>query len=133
MTATYPLVKHAHMALVTVSVLLFALRGAGVLARMPWPMRPAVRHASVLIDVALLAAGVSLWVQLGVALPDAPWLLTKLLLLPLYVVLGSYALKRAKSLRQKAVCYVLALLTVGHMVSAAVHKHPAGVLKVWWA
>ncbi len=132
MTAVYPLVKHAHMALVTVSVLLFALRGAGVLARMPWPMLPPVRHASVLIDVALLAAGVWLWVQLGVALPDAPWLLTKLLLLPLYVVLGSYALKRAKSLRQKAVCYVLALLTVGHMVSVAIAKHPVGVLKVWW-
>lgn len=132
MTALYPIFKHVHMALVVASVGLFALRGAGVLARMPWPMRPAVRQTSVLIDVALLAAGVWLWVQLGVALPDAPWLLTKLLLLPVYVVLGSYALKRGRGLRRKAVFYVLALLTVGHMVSVAIHKHPVGVLKVWW-
>ena len=57
MTAVYPLVKHAHMAMLSVSVLLFAVRGAGVLA----------------------------------------W------------------------------------LTVGRMVSAAVAKPPAGWLKAWWA
>ncbi len=88
--AAYPLLKSAHMALVGASVLLFVLRGVATLADARWPMNPGVRWTSVAIDTALLLAGVSLWGLLGTPLTGQAWLGVKLLLLPVYVVLGSY-------------------------------------------
>ena len=128
MNLPYPSLKALHMTLVTLSVLLFAARGLAVLAHARWPMRPTVRRASVLVDTALLTAGLSLWWALGLGLSDTPaWLLTKLALLPVYVVLGSWALKRARTQRQRAVFFAFALATVGHMVSVALAHHPLGL------
>ena len=53
----YPVLKHTHMGLAAVSVLGFALRGLAVLACARWPMKAGVRHASVVVDSLLLAAG----------------------------------------------------------------------------
>lgn len=124
--AAYPLLKTAHMALVGASVLLFVLRGLATLANARWPMNPGVRWTSVAIDTALLLAGVSLWGLLGMPLTGQAWLGVKLLLLPLYVVLGSFALKRARGRAARAVFFALALLTVGFMVAVAVAHHPLG-------
>lgn len=129
----YTQLKAAHLGLVLASVGLFSLRGVGVLAGWRWPMRVGARRASVLIDSGLLLAGVALWWSWGAPLTGQPWLATKLLLLPVYVVLGSWALKRAPSWRAKAVCLVLAWATVGHMVAVGMSKHPLGFLKAWWA
>ena len=93
----YPQIKSAHIALVFVSGSLFALRGAAVLAGQSWPMAKALRIASVVIDTLLLAAGVTLWALLSLQPLRDAWLGSKLLLLVLYVVLGSLALKRARA------------------------------------
>ena len=124
--AANPLIKTVHMALVGASVLLFVLRGVATLAAARWPMNPAVRWTSVVIDTGLLLAGVSLWGMLGMPLTGQAWLGVKLLLLPVYVVLGTFALKRARSRAGKAVFFGLALLTVGFMVTVAVAHHPLG-------
>lgn len=131
MSAAYPFIKHLHIALVSASVALFAARGLGVLAGRAWPMRAGVRRVSVAIDSALLLAGVGLWWVLGLNLMDHGWLATKLVLLPVYVVLGSWALKRAPTRRAKAVCFALALATVGHMVTVALAHHPLGLWARW--
>lgn len=132
-TFDYAQLKAAHLGLVLASVALFSLRGVGVLAGWLWPMHPSARRASVFIDSGLLLAGLALWWAWGAPWRGQPWLATKLLLLPVYVLLGSWALKRAPSWRAKAVCLVLAWATVGHMVAVAVAKHPLGFLKGWLA
>ena len=58
-----------------------------------------------------------------------PWLGTKLLLLLLYIVLGSLALKRAPRPGQRAVFFVAALAVYGFMASVAVAHHPLGLLR----
>ncbi len=122
----YPHIKLAHMALVAASGALFALRGAAVLAGQAWPLRKSLRLASVAIDTTLLAAGAALWSLLSLdPLRDA-WLGMKLLLLVLYVVLGTLALKRAR-----APAYVAAIACFLFMVSVAVAHHPLGVLRAW--
>ncbi len=131
MSAAYPLIKHLHIALVSASVALFTARGLGVLAGQRWPMWTGVRRTSVAIDTALLLAGVGLWWMLGLNLMEHGWLATKLVLLPVYVVLGSWALKRAPTWRAKAVCFALALATVGHMVAVALAHHPLGFFAQW--
>jgi uncharacterized membrane protein SirB2 len=112
------------------SVPLFAARGVAVLFGQAWPMLPAVRRASVLIDTALLAGGLGLWWTLHLnPLRDA-WLGTKLLLLLAYIVLGSFALRRAPTRRARALCFAAALACVGWLVSVALAHHPAGARRL---
>lgn len=121
----YPWVLPAHIAFVGTSVALFAARGLGVLAGKAWPM---AAHGSALIDTALLAARCTLWWLLQLHPVLAQWLGTKLLLLPVYIVLGSLALKRAPSRAAKAGFFVAALACIGFMASVAVAHHPLGFL-----
>jgi uncharacterized membrane protein SirB2 len=119
-------IRHTHVSLVGASALLFAARGLAVLAGQAWPMRAAVRRASVAIDSALLAAAIALWAMLGLhPLRDA-WLGSKLVLLVAYIVLGSLALKRAPSRRARALCLVAALAVLATMVSVALTRNPWG-------
>ena len=124
----YPLLKPVHIALVSASGALFAARGAAVLAGRGWPMRPVWRHTSVAIDVCLMAAGIGLWTMLSLHPAQQPWLGVKLVLLLVYIVLGSLALKRAPGRRARFVCYVAALAVYGGMVSIARSHHPLGAL-----
>jgi uncharacterized membrane protein SirB2 len=125
----YPHIKTAHVALVSASGLLFAVRGAAVLAGHAWPLRGALRVTSVAIDSALLAAGVVLWSLLALQPLRDPWLGTKLLLLLLYIALGSLALKRARTQRGRALAYAAALACYLHMASVALAHHPLGALR----
>ena len=126
----YGPLRHLHLAAVGLSLLLFAARGAAVLAGQAWPMAALARRASVCIDTVLLAAGVALWLALGLnPLRDA-WLGAKLALLLAYIVLGSFALKRAPTRRARAACYLAALDCVGWLVSVALAHHPAGAWRL---
>lgn len=126
---SYPTIKLLHITLVVCSGLLFAARGAGVLAGQTWPMRPAARWASVAIDTALLTAGITLWALLSLNPVSQPWLGAKLLLLMVYIVLGSLALKWAPRPGQRAVCFVAALAVYGLMASVAWSHQPLGALR----
>ena len=55
------------------------------------------------------------------------WLTVKLLLLVLYVVLGSVALKRGRTRRIRTAAFAAALLTVGFLVTVARAHHPLGI------
>lgn len=127
---SYVPLRHAHITAVSLSVALFAARGAAVLAGQAWPMRRGPRAASVAIDIVLLGCGVALWIALGLNPLRDPWLGAKLVLLLVYIVLGSFALKRAPTRRAKAVFYLLALGCVAFMVSIALAHHPAGAWRL---
>jgi uncharacterized membrane protein SirB2 len=124
----YPQIKQAHIGLVTTSGLLFAVRGAAVLAHQDWAMRTSWRRLSYGIDTLLLTAGITLWSLLGLnPVGNSPWLGTKLVLLLVYIVLGSVALKRGRSDGARRVAYIAALAIYGFMASVAVKHHPLGV------
>lgn len=125
----YPLAYGAHLTLVTSSVALFTARGSAVLLHSRWPMLPAWRRLSVLIDTALLGAGITLWTLLQFNPLRDHWLGAKLVLLLVYIVLGSFALKRAPTTAARAACLVAALACVAFMASIALRHHPLG----WWA
>ena len=125
----YPALLHLHVGCVTASIALFAARGLGVSALHAWPMQPFWRYLSVAIDVLLLAAGASLWALLGLHPMRNPWLGTKLVLLLIYIVLGSFALKRGRTRAQRMVFFTAALAVVLSMAGIALAHDPAG----WWA
>lgn len=120
---------HAHVTLVAGSGLLFAVRGAAVQLGQGWAMRRPWRRLSVGIDTLLLAAGVSLWGLLALNPVRNAWLGTKLVLLVLYIVLGSLALKRGRTARVRRASYAAALATYVVMASVAFTHHPLGLLE----
>jgi uncharacterized membrane protein SirB2 len=124
----YPQIKSVHVAMVVASGLLFALRGAAVLAGARWAMAAPLRYLSYGIDTVLLTAAMMLLTALKLNPFAVPWLSVKLCLLVLYVVLGSLALKRARSQRARAACYAAALGCYGFIYFVARAHHPLGLL-----
>lgn len=124
----YPLAFAVHVGAVLLSITLFSARGLGVLLQQAWPMQRNWRWLSVGIDVVLLCAGISLWTLLQRNPLHEPWLAMKLLLLPVYVVLGSFALKRARSHSARLAFFAAAVLCVLTMVSIAHTRQALGWL-----
>lgn len=128
MIALYPSLKHAHIGLALVSVGLFALRGGAVQLGLRWPRAGAVRMTSYAIDTGLLAAGLALVAILPGGLFANGWLAAKLVLLVVYVVLGVYAMRRARSRAGRLLCYLAALATFWMIYGIARTHHPLGYL-----
>jgi uncharacterized membrane protein SirB2 len=125
----YPQIKALHIACVVASVLLFALRGTLVLAgRETIAMRAPLRYLSYSIDTVLLSAALLLLTILPAAVFSNHWLSLKLVLLILYIVLGSLALRRGRTHRARSVFFFLALLTFLLMYGIARAHHWLG----WW-
>jgi len=129
MLGYYLQIKAVHVAAVLTSGALFALRGAAVLAGSRWPNARPLRFLSYTIDTVLFGAALLLLLALGLNPFRVPWLGAKLLLLVVYVVLGSYALRRARSRRQRAGYFVAALVCFGLIYAIARAHHPLGILR----
>jgi uncharacterized membrane protein SirB2 len=115
----YPWLKPLHIALAAASVALFASRGLGVLAGQSWPMARPLRRLVIGIDTALLAAGAALWWMLALNPLQQRWLGAKLLLIVAYIVLGSFALRRARSRGARVLAFAAALGCIAAVASIA--------------
>ena len=131
--AFYPQIKWVHIAAISASGSLFALRGALVQAGQPrWAMAAPVRYLSYSIDTVLLTAALMLLTILPGAIFANGWLATKLALVVIYVVLGTFALRRGRTAQTRLACYVAALLVFATVVGIAVAHHPLGWLLRWF-
>ncbi len=128
MSATlYISLLHLHRLSVALSLGLFVCRGLAVCLGYVWPLRTGWRVLSVVIDVVLLSAGVALWIGMAHNPLHEPWLATKLLLLPVYVVLGTYALKKARTPAGRWGSWGAALLVAAAMVLSGWTRSPLGL------
>jgi uncharacterized membrane protein SirB2 len=130
MPSLYPATLHLHIALVILSVGTFALRWIGVLAGGSWPMQRRARVVSMVFDTALLCAGATRWWLLQINPSQQHWLGAKLALLVVYIVLGTFALKRARRWIGKLLFGLLALAVVAQMVAIAHTRNPLGWLSL---
>ncbi|HEY0939721.1 MAG TPA: SirB2 family protein [Steroidobacter sp.] len=123
----YPQIKMVHVAAVIASGSLFLLRGAALHAGMTWVMAAPLRYLSYAIDTTLLTAAL----MLATVLHQYPfvhsWLTVKVLLLVVYIGLGSFALKRGSTRKTRVLCWLAALLVYVFIISVARYHHPAGV------
>jgi len=131
MTEFYPQIRVVHIVCVVLSGALFFLRGAGVLAGARWPMTLPPRLLSYGIDTVLLTAALMLFAILPGGMFANGWLAMKLSLLVAYIVLGSFALKRARTPRARAFCFAVAVATYLFMISIARTHDPLGILRTW--
>lgn len=127
MAEFYLQIRFAHVLLVCCSGALFAVRGLATIAGSTWPRHVALRWASYTIDTCLLTAALMLVTILHQYPFVQSWLTMKVLLLVVYIVLGAYALRRARTRRARIAAYVAALLVFGFIASVAWWHDPRGV------
>ncbi len=127
----YPQIKQFHVFIALLSGALFALRGAFVLGGARWPLAAPVRWTSYAIDTALLTAALMLLTILPGAMFANGWLAVKIALLVAYVVLGVFALKRARS-RTSRLLFYLAALAAFLAIYATARTHQPWVAFTYW-
>ena len=111
---------------------LFLLRAIGVQLEQRWAMSAPVRYLSYSVDTVLLTTAFMLMTLLQQYPGAQPWLTVKVTLVVVYIVLGSFALKRAKTRRARFVSAIAAALVYGLIVSVALTHHPLGAV-LWLA
>ncbi|HEX4974462.1 MAG TPA: SirB2 family protein [Pseudomonadales bacterium] len=116
-------IKSLHILCATLSISGFFVRGLWMLRDSAYLQRSWVKILPHVIDSVLLFSGVSLAVLLQQNPLQQQWLQVKLLLLLLYIVLGSIALKRGRNKFQKTVAWLGALLVVLAIVVIASQHH----------
>lgn len=124
----YTQIKAVHVLAVLCSGGLFMLRGLLVMAGSRWGMAAPLRYASYGIDTVLLTAALMLLTILPGAMFANGWLMLKLVLLVVYIVLGSFALKRGRTATIRNICYFAALLVYVWIIGIARMHHPLGWL-----
>ena len=125
----YASLRHAHIGFVVASGLLFALRAAATFGGARWPLGLPARAASWIVDTGLLSAGALLWATLQINPLVQTWLGTKLLLLLVYVGLGTMALRRARTPNARLAWTLAALCCFGWIVATALAHDPRGPLR----
>lgn len=132
MVEFYPQIKAVHVAMVLASGGLFLLRGL-----LAWngprqgTLHSLLRYASWSVDTTLLTAAMMLLTILPGAVFANGWLTLKVILLVVYVVLGVFALRRAKTFRARLWSYLGALWVFFAIYSIARAHQPLGFY-TWW-
>jgi len=124
----YPQIKFVHVLCVILSGSLFALRGLMMLSGSRFTNHAALRYLSYAIDTTLLTAALMLVTILHQYPFVQAWLTVKVLLLVVYIVLGVFALRRGRTRRVRAICYVAALVVFASIVGVALTHNPLGWL-----
>lgn len=126
----YLLLKNVHVGLAMLSIGGFLLRAYWMTRNSRMLDRRIVRILPHAIDTAFLLSGIALVLLLQLRVTQSPWLLAKLLALVAYIVFGTIALKRGRTLRIRLAALLLAVLTFAYIVGAAVNKSPGSWLGV---
>lgn len=122
----YPQIKAVHVHAIGLSFSIFFLRGLLMLARSRFTNLPGLRYLSYTVDTVLLVAAILLTVALGQYPFVHHWLTAKVLLLFAYIVLGTLALKRAKTRQAQVLAFIAACLTFAMLFAIARAHHWAG-------
>ena len=124
----YPQIRTIHIASVILSGALFMSRGMLMLARSRLASHALLRYSSIAIDTVLLASALML-VSVLHAYPFVQhWLTVKVLLLVVYIVLGTLALKRGRTRTVQVASYFAALFVFAFIVGVARTHDPWGIL-----
>lgn len=120
----YILLRHIHLTTVALSVGLFILRGYWMVRK---PVRLEQRWVKIVphvVDTILLVSAIGLLFQIGQYPFVNHWLTAKVLGLVVYIVLGTIALKRGKTLTVRLAAFAGALITVAYIIAVARAHNP---------
>lgn len=124
---SFMLLKTLHVGCVAVSFSLFFLRGLWTLNDSPLMRQRWVRIAPHVVDTLLLGSALALAVLIRQYPFADAWLTAKVLALLLYIILGSLALKHARSRAARLSCWLAAQAVFGYIVLVAINHNPLPV------
>lgn len=120
----YLTLKALHVGCVATSYVLFLLRGLWMMFRPEWLQRRWVRILPHVVDTVLLGSAVAMALMIRQYPFVAGWLTAKLLALLLYIVVGSIALKRGRTLKQRVAAWLAAQAVFFYIVAVALTRDP---------
>jgi len=115
-------IKLIHMSTAFISISLFLVRGFWVYRSSPMMTKKWVKIVPHVNDTILLITAIILAITIQQYPITDGWLTAKISALIIYIVLGMFALKRAKEMKNKIVFFILALLTFGYIVGVALTR-----------
>ena len=125
----YQALKHLHMTCVILSLGGFLLRSWWMCRGNALLSTRLVRTVPHVVDTVLLATGITLAVMIEQYPLQASWVTAKVAGLLGYIVLGTIALKRGRTMRIRLSAFAAAVVVFSWIVSVAFSKNPAG----WFA
>lgn len=121
MMSTFHSVVNVHIISAVVSIVGFVWRWQLALKNSPVLQHKLVKIAPHIVDTILLGSGIWLSVMIGEYPLVQGWLTAKLLLLVVYIGLGTVAIKRAKNNRQRFFCGLCAIAVFAGIAWIAYH------------
>ena len=128
----YESLKLIHIGTAILTILGFTLRGYWTFTDSPKLQQKVVKIAPHFIDTVFLISGIALIVTLNLPVLSQQWLLTKFVALVLYIVLGTIALGRGKTMRARTTAFILALATFAYIVGVALSKSTASWIAIFF-
>ncbi|HUH40457.1 MAG TPA: SirB2 family protein [Castellaniella sp.] len=122
----YFFIKHLHVTAVGLSITFFLIRAYWSITESSLLQGRAVRILPHIIDTVLLVCGVILAAMIG---PNQPWILTKIVLLIVYIGVGTIAIKRGKTRRTRIIATVASVVVFVYIIGVAIHHDSAS----WFA
>lgn len=122
MGTAYSLLRILHISCAVLTLLGFILRGYWMWVGSPLLRARIVRVLPHIVDTVLLGSAIAL-VMISRQYPFVvDWVTLKVFLLLVYIVLGTFALKRGKTMAVRRACFGLALLTIASIFAVALTK-----------
>jgi uncharacterized membrane protein SirB2 len=122
-----PSLRHAHVDCAILSISLFMVRGGLMLTASPLLQTQTLKILPHAIDTMLLTTALMLTTVIHQYPFSTGWLTAKVVLLGVYIVLGSIAIKRGRTRSTRIAAFIAALLTIGFLVTVARTHHPLGL------
>ncbi len=120
----YLAIKHLHTTAATLSILFFVIRAFWSVNGSALLQRRVVKIVPHIVDTVLLACGITLSIMLGAA-GMQPWVLTKIVLVVVYIGVGTIAIKRGKTAKTRGIAALIAIAIFAYIVGVALNKSPA--------
>lgn len=120
---------HTFAAVLTISG--FILRGYWMMRESALLQHRITKIAPHVVDTVFLLAGIALVWMMDLNVFTQPWLLAKFAGLIAYILLGTFALKRGKTMEIRITAFVGALAVYAWVVGVAISKSPASWLALF--
>lgn len=118
----YAHLRLLHITCASISIMLFALRGALQFTGVNWRRWRWLRITPHVNDTVLLGAAIGLSLISHQYPLQQQWLSAKVIALLVYIVLGHMAFRESAPRKRQALAFVAALATVAYIVAVAINR-----------
>ena len=117
----YFAIKHLHVTSAVLSILFFIVRAYWSVSGSALLQHRVVKIVPHIVDTILLVCGIILASMIGAS---QPWILAKVIALVFYIGVGTFAIKRGKTPRSRAIAALIAVAIFAYIIGVALRHSP---------